>query len=97
MAQPRPKAPRKEVLRFALLVVAIFGVLVGVKVGFSLGAGKPCEGSLWGCRFGLQCAGGPGGRVCRHKCDSDGDCPPGEHCALIISVAEGDRVAQICY
>ena len=85
-------------LRFAAVVVAIFGLLLGAKLALSLGAGKPCEASLWGCRFGLVCQGGPGGQLCRHKCDADQDCPPGQSCALMLSVVgDSDRVTQVCY
>ena len=85
-------------LRFAAVVVAIFALLLGAKLALSLGAEKPCEGSMWGCRFGLKCERGPGGHLCRHKCDADQDCPPGQGCALILSaVGDTDRVTQICY
>ena len=89
---------RGDKLRFAAIVVAIFALLIGAKFALSQGAGKPCEGSLWGCRFGLACQGGPGGHLCRHKCAADQDCPAGQSCALILSVAgDSDRVAQVCY
>ena len=85
-------------LRFAAVVVAIFALLIVAKLALSLGAGKPCGESMWGCRFGRACQGGPGGHLCRHKCASDQDCPAGQSCALILSVAgDSDRVAQVCY
>jgi len=85
-------------LRFAAVVVAIFALLIVAKLALSLGAGKPCGESMWGCRFGLKCERGPGGHLCRHKCDTDQDCPPGQGCALILSaVGDTDLVTQVCY
>jgi hypothetical protein len=98
MQTPRTKKPTREVIRFGLVVVAIFVALVVVKVAASVGAGKPCKESLFGCRFGLECAGGPGGHLCRQRCDAEGDCPAGQHCGLILSTGdEADRVSSVCF
>ena len=98
MQTPRTKKPTREVIRFGLVVAAIFVALVGVKLAASVGAGKPCKESLFGCRFGLECADGPGGSLCRQRCQDDADCPPGHGCGLILTFGdEADRVSRFCF